>query len=178
MECDFKPTTVRLYCRIRVCVCEREREELQQRFKFLLKFKKHTLLKCERGSLPGWNLRNWSSGSTKRAWSRRGRRLHGCGLIKTRWQRRRCVCGGRDGRQIVEAGSALSCFPLAGSSGSSRTFPQHRPDGDYSISKSTWRTSGLRCYRGTKTGSHENLSCRLILIMYENHPEMLILGIL
>lgn len=112
VECDFKPTTVRLHCRISVCVWERTATKIE----ISLKIKETHTLECERGSLAGWNLRNWSSSSTKRAGSQRGRRLYGCGIFysKTRWQRWRCVCGGQDGRQIVEAGSALFGFSSRG----------------------------------------------------------------
>lgn len=67
------------------------------------------------------------------------------------------VCMWRSGWE-ADCGGGLGpvwVFLSRGSSGYSRMLPQQRPDGDYRISKSTWRTSGLRCYRGTKQGEHQ-----------------------
>lgn len=67
------------------------------------------------------------------------------------------VCMWRSGWE-ADCGGGLGpvwVFLSRGSSGYSRMLPQQRPDGDYRISKSTWRTSGLRCYRGTKQGEQQ-----------------------
>lgn len=67
-------------------------------------------------------------------------------LQKDLWRDDGMFCGGLDGRQVCpffqpthHVGSSLG-----------RLSPQQKTIWFYSISKSTWRTSGLRCYRKKK----------------------------
>lgn len=152
VECDFKPTTVRLHCRICVCVWERE---LQQRFKFLLK--KHTLLHVNAAP---WQVEI----SETEAQAAQREQDHSADVVfmvvEYSTVRLDDRGGGvyvavRMGGRLWRRARPCRVFLSRGSSGYSRMLPQQRPDGDYSISKSTWRTSGLRCYRGTKLGEQQ-----------------------